>query len=71
MTTNLTKFEAVDGALAALLLAGEFMDSADPRGWIRKENALVDACIGAGMDYDHADLIAWASEFVTTQLLAA
>lgn len=65
------KFEAVDGALDALLRVGDFMTCADPRSWIRKSNILLDACIDAGMAYDHDDHVAWAAEFVTDALVSA
>lgn len=68
--SNLSKFEAVDGALDAFLRAGDFMTCADPRGYIRKSNILLDACIDAGMAYDHDDHVAWAAEFVAKELLS-
>lgn len=67
---NLSKFEAVDGALDALLRAGDFLTCADPRGYICKSNVLLDACVNAGMSYDHDDHVAWATEFVTKELLS-
>ena len=73
MTTafNLSKFEAVDGAHSALLYAGDFMTSADPRGWIRKSNILLDACIDAGMPFDHPNHEEWAAELITRALLSS
>jgi hypothetical protein len=68
---SLSAFEAVDGALSALLYAGDFMESADPRSWIRKSNILLDACVDAGMDYDTDDHAAWAAEYVCNALVSA
>jgi len=68
---NLRSFERVDSAYMALIRAGDFMDSADPRAWIRKSNVLLDACIDAGMRHDECDHVLWAGEYVTRALLAA
>lgn len=64
-------FHAVDGAYDRLLRAGDFMTCADPRDYIRRSNALLDACVAAGMDRECADHVGWAGEFVTQELLAA
>lgn len=71
MALSLAAFEAVDGALDALLRAGDFMTCADPRAWIRKSNILFDACVDAGMPHDEADHSAWAAEFVANALVSA
>lgn len=71
MATTLSKFEAVDGALDAFLRAGDFMTCDDPRAWIRKSNVLLDACVDAGMDYDHDDHSGWAAEYVVGALVSA
>ena len=69
MALTLSQFETLDGAYDALLRAGDFMTCADPRGYIRKSNILLDACIDAGMSRDEADHVAWAGERVTRALL--
>lgn len=71
MAFSLSHFEAVDGALDALLRAGDFLTCADPRVWIRKSNILLDVCTDAGMDYDTDDHAAWAAEYVANALCAA
>lgn len=68
---DLQKFETVDGALNALLRRGDFMTCADPRGYVRDSNILLDACLDAGMPRDEADHELWALEFVSRKLLAA
>lgn len=68
---SLPHFEAVDGALDALLRAGDFMSCSDPRGWIRKSNILLDKCVDAGMDYEHDDHVGWAAEYVANALVSA
>jgi hypothetical protein len=55
----------------ALNRLGDFMESADPRGWIRQSNRLLDACIDAGMGRDEPNHEAWAAQRVTRFLLAA
>ena len=69
--TNLATFERVDGALDSLLRAGDFMTCADPRAWVRKSSALLDACLDAGMDYDTAEPTQWAVQYVTSALVTA
>lgn len=68
---TLAQFEAVDGAYDALIRAGDFMTCDDPRGYIRKSNVLLDACIDAGMPYGTADHAQWAAEFICEQLCSA
>jgi hypothetical protein len=64
-------FEMADGALDAILRAGDFENTADPRDWIRKSNRLLDVCLNAGMSYDEPDHHAWAAEYVTKAMLSA
>jgi hypothetical protein len=71
MPFNLSTFETVDGALDAFFRAGDFMTCADPRNWVRKSNELFDACLDAGMHYEHDDHVAWASEYVVNALVSA
>lgn len=47
MQITLTQFERIDGLMASLLRMGEFEACADPRGYIRTSNQLLDACIDA------------------------
>jgi len=47
MQITLTQFEQIDGLMASLLRAGPFETCADPRGYIRTENRLFDACVDA------------------------
>lgn len=46
-TITLAEFEAIDAMLSAQLRAGDFATCADPRGYIRNSNRLLDACIDA------------------------
>lgn len=64
---NLAQFEAIDSALDVYLRGSE----ADARAFVRAESRLLDACIEAGMDHDHADLSGWAAEYVIAALVAA
>lgn len=47
MQIPLTHFEKIDSLLGSLLRMGEFETCADPRGYIRTSNVLLDACIDA------------------------
>jgi hypothetical protein len=71
ITTTLARFEAVDGAYAEFIRMGDFMDCDDPRGYIRASNRLLDACIAAGMAYDHPDHHLWAAEFICACMASA
>lgn len=68
---TLQKLEALNEAHQALLYAGDFETAADPRGWIRKSNILLDACIDAGMSHDEPDHHDWAAIRVAEWLIAA
>jgi hypothetical protein len=68
---SLARFEAVDGAYDALIRHGDFETTPDPRGYIRKSNVLLDACVDAGMAYDHFDHHAWAADFICNALVSA
>ena len=63
--------EVLSDALNAVLLAGDFDTCADPRAFVRKENALVDAAVECGMAYDHANPTEWAAIEVAHWLEAA
>lgn len=62
--TNDHNMEILSGALNAVLLAGDFETCADPRGFIRNENLLIDAAVDCGMKHDHAYPREWASAMV-------
>jgi hypothetical protein len=68
---DLAAFEVVDGALDDFLRAGDFLTCGDPVGWIRKSNVLLDACVDAGMDYEHDDHVGWATAYVVDALVSA
>jgi hypothetical protein len=63
--------EILSDALNAALVAGDFATTENPRAWIKADNRLLDACIDAGMDRDHADHRAWAAEAVVAWLSSA
>ena len=71
MASTLAQFEKVDGLLDRLLRAGDFMECADPRGWIAISNRLFDACVEAGMSFDEPCHETWAADFVTKSLVSA
>lgn len=64
------QLEILNDAHQALLRFGDFMTCADPRGYVRQSNMLLDACLDAGMSHDEPDHIAWAGERVTAWLLS-
>lgn len=61
MAISLSQFQEIDGHLASLLRAGPFETCADPRGYIRTSNRLLDACIDA-MGFDWVNNFASAEE---------
>lgn len=68
---SLTQFEQIDSLLGSLLRMGPFETCADPRGYIRTSNRLLDACIDAmGMDWvnDFAEIEEAAAMVVTLGL---
>ena len=71
---TLSAFEAIDGLLSQQLRAGAFETCADPRGYIRASNRLLDACIDA-MGVAFVDGFACAEDcaaaIVTQALLSA
>jgi hypothetical protein len=72
MQITLHHFEQIDGLMSSLLRMGEFETCADPRGYIRTENRLLDACIAAtSYDYanDFASGLECAAHIVTGGLL--
>lgn len=62
--------ENLNDSLSAFLRCGEFMTTADPRGYIRASNILFDHAIDAGMDRDTTDHVGWAAERVTQWLMS-
>lgn len=60
-TLSLSTFEAIDSMLSLQLRAGDFATCADPRGYIRTSNRLLDACIDA-MGVTYVDGFACAEE---------
>lgn len=72
MQITLHQFEIIDGLMSQLLRMGEFETCADPRGYIRTSNRLLDACIDAvGCEYvnDFADALECAAHIVARGLL--
>lgn len=51
---TLSQFELIDTLMSQLLRMGEFETCADPRGYIRLSNHLLDLCIDA-LGYDYAN----------------
>lgn len=51
---TLAEFEAIDSLLSQQLRAGQFETCADPVGYVRTSNRLLDACIDA-MGYNFVD----------------
>jgi hypothetical protein len=68
MWITLHQFETIDGAYSALTSIGDFMTCADPRGYIRQSNILLDACLDAGMPHDEPDHEVWASGLICRAL---
>jgi hypothetical protein len=72
MSITLQQFERIDSLMADLLRMGEFETCADPRGYIRTENRLFDACVDAlGLDYanDFTSGLECAAHVVASGLL--
>lgn len=71
LNTRGIQMDALFTAYNALVLAGDFNTTSDPRAWVRLSNILFDACLDAGMSYDEPDHEKWAALTVTKCLLAA
>ena len=74
MSITLQQFERIDGLMASLLRAGPFETCADPRGYIRTGNRLLDACVDAmGFAWvdDFADALEAAATITAMALLSA
>jgi len=61
MARTAHQLEILSDAFDAVTRAGDFETTADPRGYIRAEQRLLDACIDAGMPLDHASPSIWAA----------
>lgn len=74
MQITLTQFEQIDGLMSSLLRMGAFETCADPRGYIRTENRLLDACIDAcGLTFvdGYASALDCAADLVARALLGS
>ena len=61
MAVSLFQFEAIDDLYNQLVRMGDFETCADPRGYIRTSNRLLDTCISV-LGIDHVDQFASAEE---------
>jgi hypothetical protein len=74
MQITLADFERIDSLMSELLRAGDFETCADPRGYIRTSNRLLDACIdavGYAEANSYADALECAADIVVRALLGA
>jgi hypothetical protein len=72
MQITLHQFEQIDGLMSSILRMGQFETCADPRGYIRASNRLLDLCIDAtSYDFasDFADALECAAHIVMRGLL--
>ncbi len=73
-TITLAQFEQIDGLMSSLLRMGDFMTCADPRGYIRTSNVLLDALYDvAGREWtdQFPDSLEAAAALVAHGLLSA
>ncbi len=64
MQITLHQFEQIDGLLSSILRMGSFETCADPRGYVRTSNRLLDAVADAmGLE--------WANDFASAEEAAA
>jgi hypothetical protein len=68
---NLRHFEKIDGLHGRLIRMGDFLTCADPRGYIRCSNELLDACLDAGMSHDEPNHEEWAAGYICRALVSA
>jgi hypothetical protein len=64
MQISLPQFEQIDSLLSSLLRMGEFETCADPRGYVRTSNRLLDACV-------EATSLAFVDDFASAEECAA
>lgn len=72
MEITLTQFEQIDSLMGDLIRMGAFETCADPRGYIRTENRLLDACIDAcGTEFvdGYASALECAADIVASGLV--
>jgi hypothetical protein len=72
MQITLADFERIDSLMGELLRSGDFEACADPRGYIRTSNRLLDACIdavGYAEANSYADALECAANIVARALL--
>lgn len=74
MAVSLFQFEAINELHSQLLRMGDFETCADPRGYIRTSNKLLDTCYSV-LGVEHVDAFAsaedCAADFVTRCLTSA
>jgi hypothetical protein len=73
-TITLAQFERIDGLMSQLLRMGDFETCADPRGYIRTSNVLLDTLydvVGREWADEFPDSLEAAAAFVTSGLLSA
>jgi hypothetical protein len=68
---TLQQFEQIDGLHSQLRYMGDFETCSNPRGFIRLQNRLFDACVDAGMPFDTDDHEEWAVVAITHALVSA
>lgn len=72
MEITLVQFEQIDSLMVELLRAGDFETCADPRGYIRTSNRLLDACIdavGYAEATSYVDALECAADIVARALI--
>lgn len=72
MEITLIQFEQIDSLMGELIRMGAFETCADPRGYIRTENRLLDACIdacGMGFANGYASALECAADIVARALI--
>lgn len=74
MAVTLSQFEAINELHSQLLRMGDFETCADPRGYIRLSNKLLDTCYSV-LGVEHVDQFAsaedCAADFITRCLCSA
>jgi hypothetical protein len=74
MAVSLFQFEAINELHQSLLRMGDFETCADPRGYIRTSNQLLDTCYSV-LGVEHVDQFAsaedCAADFIARAMLSA